>query len=362
MKKKVVFIVPNVYDTHYKNRITEFINHNIDIAVYGFKRETDKTFPEMPYGYSVLGTIRDEDYVNRVKVYIKQFRKIGEKYNNENVIFYLCGLDIAMFFHLVNPSSKYIYEECDLTYTYMGWVKYLFKWIDKKIIKRAQLAITTSEGFVRYHYGEKIPNNVVLVENKLNPNIIDYKVEKQKEFSGKNMSLGFVGMPRFNSVYSFIDIFCRNFPDGTFHVYGGPITPQFATLKKHKNCIFHGFFKNPSDLPEIYANIDLVIATYDVKYENVRYAEPNKIYEAIYFETPILVSSRTFLAEKVKRLGIGYDIDAKNETAVVEFIKGLTKENLQIKRENIKKIDKNSTINVNEVLFEKLEFIIKEKK
>ena len=35
---------------------------------------------------------------------------------------------------------------------------------------------------------------------------------------------------------------------------------------------------------------DMVVATYDVTIENVRYAEPNKIYEAIFFETPIILS------------------------------------------------------------------------
>ena len=173
-------------------------------------------------------------------------------------------------------------------------------------------------------------------------------------FSNETISIGFVGGPRFDSVYNFIDAFCRNFPKGEFHVFGGPVTEQFEELKKYKNCIFHGFFKNPIDLPEIYSSIDVVVATYDTKFENVRYAEPNKIYESIYFETPIVVSSGTFLADKVKRLGIGFDINAMYDEEVVNFINGLTAEKLKEKAQNAQAIDKRLTLNVNDEFFDLL--------
>ena len=102
------------------------------------------------------------------------------------------------------------------------------------------------------------------------------------------------------------------------------------------------------DLPDVYGSIDLVLATYDVKYENVKYAEPNKIYESIYFETPIIVSSGTFLAKKVKRLGIGYDVNAMNEEEVVAFVKNLNEEDLSKKRANAKAIEKRKTLNIND--------------
>lgn len=192
---------------------------------------------------------------------------------------------------------------------------------------------------------------MVLLENKLNPSILNFEVKPKKVFSSETISIGFVGGPRFDSVYNFIDVFCRKFPQGVFHIYGGPVTEQFEELKKYKNCIFHGFFKNPNDLPEIYSSIDVVVATYDTKFENVRYAEPNKIYESIYFETPIVVSSGTFLADKVKRLGIGFDINAMDDDEVVGFIKGLTAEKLQEKTQKTKAIDKKLTLNVNDEFF-----------
>ncbi len=348
---KIVFVVPSISDSHFKNRIIEFVERSFDVVVYGFSRPNQKFPNELPYKFEILGKLRDENYKERFFLYIKCFRVLGKKYKKQDVIFYLCGLDIALFFHYINPHAKYIYEECDLIHTYMGNLKLPLEWIDKKVIKNSVITVTTSEGFINYHFNGVKPSNVVLVENKLNPSVLNYKVKPKKTFSRDTISVGFVGGPRFDSVYNFIDVFCRRFPKGLFHVYGGPVTEQFEKLKKYKNCIFHGFFKNPIDLPEIYSSIDVVVATYDTKFENVRYAEPNKIYESIYFETPIVVSSGTFLADKVKRLGIGFDINAMNDDEIVGFINGLTADKLKEKTQNAQMIDKKLTLNVNDDFF-----------
>lgn len=348
----MVFIVPSIDDSHYKNRIIEFIDNGYDVKVYGFCRHNKER--KLPYDYEVLDNIDNSSYLKRVKLYAKSFTRLGKQFRKQNVIFYLCGLDIAMFFHLINSNYPFIFEECDLVHTYMGRVKHLFEWIDKRIIKKSLLTITTSEGFINYHFAGVKPANVCLVENRINPQILNYNII-EKKIDKDNLSIGFVGAPRFESVYNFIDVYCRNFPNYTFHVYGGPVSDKFKTLEKYSNCIFHGFFNNPNDLPEIYGSIDVVLSTYDVKYENVRYAEPNKIYESIYFETPIIVSSDTFLAEKVKRLGIGFDVDAMKDEEVVRLVKSLNSEIVNAKSKAAKKIDKIYTLNINKHLFHELE-------
>ena len=357
---KIVFIVPSIRDSHCKNRIIEFQEHGYEVEVFGFSREGQKRPDSLPYQVSILGELRDEDYKERVALYLKAFKRIRNLFKSEKVLFYLNGLDIALFFHFVNPSAEYIYEECDLTHTYLSKLKKPLEWLDKKIIKGSLLTVLTSEGFIEYHYGtEKKPENVVLVENKLNPSVLNYPKNKGKVFLKDSLSIGFVGGPRFDSVFNFIDVYCRNFPQGVFHIYGGPITSQFEALKKYDNCIFHGFFSNPSDLPAIYESIDLVIATYDTKFENVRYAEPNKIYESIYFETPIVVSSGTYLARKVEQLGIGYDINAMNDEEIINFVKALTRESLEKKALCASKIDKGETLNINNYLFDRINLVWK---
>ena len=98
----------------------------------------------------------------------------------------------------------------------------------------------------------------------------------------------------------------------------------------------------------------MVLSTYNVIYENVRFAEPNKLYEAIYFEVPIIVSKGTYIAEKVERLKVGFAIDPLNVMEIVSFIKSLTVQILNEKRTACAKIDKNQLIDVNTEFFSKL--------
>ena len=350
MKPKIIFLVPSITNSHYKNRILEFIDRGYDIEVYGFERSTHNKPKGIPYKYHIIGNIEDGSYISRIKLYRKKFAEIYKKHSNDKTIFYLCGLDIAMFFTMVNPKAIYIYEECDLVHTYTK-LKHIFELIDKRIIRKSLLTITTSEGFIRYHFGTDRPENVCLVENKLNPDILNCKLLEKSKSSEDGLSIAFVGIPRFDSIYNFIDVFCRNYPQHTFHIWGGPVPEQFQPLSKYSNCHFHGFFNNPVDLPGIYSQTDLILATYDVKYDNVRYAEPNKLYESIYFETPIVVSKGTFLSDKVEEFGIGFSINPLDEDCIINFINNLSLDKVKY---NVTRIEKEYAINNNSHLFNKL--------
>ena len=178
-----------------------------------------------------------------------------------------------------------------------------------------------------------------------------------------HLSIGFVGFIRFKSIYNFCKVFCTHYPEHDFHFYGAINSEGnkklFEPLQDFKNCHFHGVFKHPDDLPSIYSQIDLVLSTYDIENVNVRYAEPNKIYEAIYFKTPIIVSSDTYLSEKVNELGIGYSIDPMNDEEVINFVDQLTEKSIREKQEALERIDPQYALNINNDFYEALKNVIK---
>ena len=347
--KKIIFISNNLSNTHDKARIEEYINKGVDVEVFGFTRAADSgiiTQSEL-YRPIVLGHIFPS-YHTRLRTYYQAIKKLRAEKDKECYAYYIFGLDIAMIFVLLGRNVKYIYEEADLVYTYMPHrlLISIFKRIDEYVLRHAFLAVFTSEGFLHYHYGSTQPSNVIIVPNRLNKSVLSVpSVSDSTE--KKELTIGFVGAPRFKAIHNFIKVFCQNFPDREFHVFGGPIPEDFKDLEQLKNCIFHGRFSSPIDLPKIYSNIDLVLSTYDAEYENVRYAEPNKLYESIFFETPIIVSKNTFLSEKVHKLGIGYSVDALNDTEIVDFVNHLSVDEIQRCVNEIKKIDKDFCINAN---------------
>ena len=146
------------------------------------------------------------------------------------------------------------------------------------------------------------------------------------------------------NIHNFIKVFLTNFPNHHFHLFGLIGNDSFSDVINMPNFHNHGPVQNPDDLPSIYTSIDMRLCTYDARMVNVQWAEPNKLYEAIYFEKPIIVSKNTFLQRKVNKLGIGVAIDAMNDDEIIDFIERITVYDLQTMVNNIQKINKASCV------------------
>ena len=362
---KIVFIINSISAQRCIKRIEEFIAHGYEVEAYGFSRKMVMWGLPKHFSIEVVGEFDNLlPYTERLKVLNTGIRKVLRKVSSkENVVFYLFQLDVAMVFRLLAPNRKYVFEESDLMHTYVRnpLIQGFLELTDKWVIRHSLLSIFTSEGFLRYHYGKNWPKNTCVVTNRLNVDIESLSKEEKKEREPGRLSIGFVGNPRFKTISQFIAIYCANFPDYEFHIYGTPTgvdKADFNALHTFENCFFHGAFVNPDDLPMIYANLDFVLYTSDTSQKNPRFADPNKFYESIYFETPIIVSKGSFLADRVHDLGIGYSVDVFDKDSIIRFVKGLTRESIEEKRQACKAIDKRCCLNVNDDFFEKLSIIL----
>lgn len=345
---KIVFLLGSLQSQRCIKRIRPFVERGVDVVVYAFNRSTEICNSEIGFPIEVIGSFsNDLSYVKRLPILMRAFRKIAASYAD---LYYLFGLDLALMFRLFCHGRPYVYEESDLVHTYFPstLLSRLMGALDKHLIRKSRLTILTSEGFLRYHFGEVKPKNVHVIPNRLSVSLSDSPVVEEKEKCREGLRLAFVGKIRFRTIFSFADIFCRRFPQHEFHFYGLFASEQdrllFEPLKSLPNCFFHGPYKTPRDLPAIYVGLDWVLAAYDTDYENVRYAEPNKLYEAIYFETPIIVSKGTFLAERVEQWGVGLTVDASDEAQVVALVDGLSDELTQEKMDWIRAIPKSSVM------------------
>ena len=355
MKTKIIFVINSIQNPRCIKRVNEFIDMGYDVNAYAFNRGDSVFNDDVRFEINVLETYsNDLSYVKRLPILYNSIKSIVKE--NKNAVYYLFGLEVAMMFKFVTSKHAYIYEESDLVHTYLPnkFLRTAFDKIDKYFIRKSLMTVFTSEGFVRYHFGAAKPGNCFVIPNRLSPSIKQYDlIQKVKS---EKLRIGFVGKIRFDSVKSFAEIFCQEYTNAEFHFFGsaGSIKEKemFDPLKKYSNCIFHGPFKNPADLPQIYSQIDLVLSTYDVEFDNVRYAEPNKIYESIYFETPIIVSEGCFLGDKVKELNIGFTVNALDKIAVKQLIDSLTLESVNGKIESIKRLGKDCAINNNEAFYQ----------
>lgn len=359
-KKKKVFILNNITITRCLKRVSEFIDKGYEVEVYGFKKENEEGYA-VPDGFTitVLGTFsQEQSYFERFKIYYRSLKSLFKKYKKQDVVFYYFFFNIA-FAARLQCRKPFIYEESDIPYLSIGnkWIRKWLGWVDKRIIKKSLLTVMTSEGFIDYHFGEIRPRNIVVVPNRVNPCLMNLPYTMKLQHDWNHLSIAFVGGFRYLSVLNFAEVIGENFPQHEFHAFGNIISngeSLHALCEKYSNIHFHGKFKNPDDLPEIYGSIDLVLASYDATSINAQYAEPNKMYEAIFFRVPIIVSKGTFLSRKVESLGIGYAINGLEKDEIRKFLLGLTKESYEEKIRNLKSIPREDAINVNPDLFEYL--------
>lgn len=356
---KFVFILSSFHVRCIK-RIKEFIDNGYEVEVYGFSREN----LSVNLDAEIIGVFDTySSHVKRIPTIVKGIRSVLKRKECDDVVLYVFGLDIAMWLSILNRKHPFFYEESDLYHTYIGsrYVRNILEYVDKCVIKRSLLTVFTSEGFALYHFGDSYPKNITIIPNRLSNSVLECKSVIKRPIDIKHLSIGFVGAIRFKAVMYFANYFLRNFPQHEFHFYGmvtDEVKKQFEEIVKFPNCYYHGKFSTPNDLPNIYSQIDLVLSTYDTEYINVKFAEPNKFYESLYFETPIIVSEDTFLGEKVRRNNSGYVINALDDESIKQFVNSLTVEDYLDKVANIRRIPKANSINNNVAFFGKLESIL----
>lgn len=365
MMKKVVFISSGAGNPNDIKRMEEFQAKGYDVYAYYFVRHQDELNHPKGIRTEPVGSFTsDSSFLSRYSIIKKGIQTVLNKHKDDDCLFYLFRNDMAIYFSFLS-RKPYVFEEADMTHLNFSNVvlrRVLEKRI-KHIVKKSVVSVFRSEGFVQCHFGDYKPDNVWVIPNRLHPDVLSLPAREHRRFDPKKIVVGFVGGIRYDSIYSFADFFLKNFPQHELHFYGyftvEVTEKKFSALKKYPNCFFHGRFKSPDDLPDIYSKIDLLLSTYNVESINPRYAEPNKLYESIYFGVPIIVSSNSYIADKVSRLSIGYDVNAFDESDVVNLVRSLTPESVEQRRNNINKIDKMSCVNRNDDFFDFLDERIK---
>ena len=351
----IVFILSSLNDIHFRKRVEEFKRHGYDIEVYGFLREGHGV-PSLPYEYHELGTIREKHYFSRIVLYLKSMFFIARK--KKNALFFYSSLDIALFARLF-IKAKYIYEVCDLTELVIKntIIRKCLVAINKRCINDSLITILTSEGFANF-FSDISPDKYEIVPNKVSPDCPP-RIKQSTEHDSSIIKIGFVGVIRFETTYHFLKA-CSNLPNIEIHLFG--IYSEADTwcsqikdlVSVASNIYYHGRFSNPQDLPEIYSQIDLLLCAYTPS-PGVNYAEPNKLYESLYFNCPIIVSDGTFLGNKVKQLGVGFSINAMDEISIKEFLDSLTYHDIGSKREQCSLISDEECIDKYDSFFYKLQ-------
>lgn len=349
---EIVFLQNSATQPRCHKRYRSFVEAGVDGTVYSFHRNWYNVNLPKDIEINSLGDITSGNHVKRLVYYIRKIKPVFRKH--PNAVFYCYGLDIAFVAYLF--GRKYVYEESDLIYLpYKPLLRKIIQKLDLFVQRHSVATVLTSQGFLEYLYDVK-PENVFVFPNKL-PSVYESISRPQpvNSFNMIKLRFAFVGLLRYETtVTPFIDELMKFNSNYEFHFWGDGDDKGKAYVnklcEKYENVQYHGPFRNPDDLPQIYSKFDINFVCYEIISDNERTAEPNKLYESLFYLKPMMVTPGTYLSRVVKRIGNGFVVNCHDKKNICTFLESLSQQKLMEKVQSCSNIPSNEIIdNKNDV-------------
>lgn len=329
MKKKITFLISHRPDNRYEKRLTLLKDdYEIDM-LYWNKAEAEINFKMDDVTSHEIHIIADQtNPLKRIKETMKfipiAYKKLCQIHPQIVYVGNIDMLDVAYRYKKKNTDVKIIYEIADLhrliidkqVNPFKKIVSAYLKHDERKLIKYVDLLVLTSMKFYDEYYCKLIQRNRVVFL----PNMPEARIFKAYErIDHKEFTVGFIGWIRYidqlkmlvraSQVAKVNVLFAGTDGHGTeFKDY----CSQFSNVE------YFGTFDYAEKINELYGLIDCSYSVYDASMKNVRLALPNKLYESILCETPIIVAANTYLSELVEQYGVGVMVGYNDENALIK--------------------------------------------
>lgn len=349
-KKKMVFLFPHSPNPRMLKRI-DALKDNFEIEVIywnrGISSEKDNKIPS-GINHKVITNKESKNKLNsvlftRLKVAliaIKEIRNMHPDY------IYISKTDMLLVGQLYKKVFKkdveLIYEVSDLhslmiddtkSFKLKFFQKTLY-FFERNFCRNIKLLVVTSEYFYDYYYKKFIEEEKVLFI----PNTPKEEVFKQiKKVKNKYLTIGFIGVIRYAKQ---IEMLIDAAQEVEIKVLIAGNGDDYLRIKRYvknkKNVEIYGSYNYDEEIKMLYEKIDIVYSVYDLNMKNVQYALPNRLYEGIFTQTPIIAAKETYLGEIVNDYNIGEIIIYDNIQELTEVIKKYkTGNNLNMQKENM---------------------------
>ena len=373
---KILIILPVLGDTKDGKRIKLLKEAGFIVNVAYFERDEYETRKPEADSFHLLGKVYNKKYFKRVSIFIMSFFKL-RKLIKENDLVYCIGADLsilAYFNTIFLNNKKFIMDIADIREIQVSNMLFsrLLRFVEAYVTKRASLVVVTSKGFIENYYNTRLKLTDIdyfLLENKVDYDI-DIKSITNNKKSNK-ITIGYLGMIRDEWTLLFLEKLINKYPEKFNCLIAGVIKIDDFDINEYisKNkCIkYYGPFQSPTDLPEIYKEIDINLIFYPEMnsssnwFEIKRICRSNRFYESLYFKKPIVSFSFTYDGVEIDKFQIGltledYDLDK----AIEIFEKELTIEKIHFWRNNINSLPLETFkfTNDSKILGEKIQKII----
>lgn len=342
MIMKVCFLLTHIPNPRINKRI-EVLKHVADTKVICTRRASQNIWEPAQDVEHIIFDIDLPSAKQIVKraVASHDFRKraLAKLEELQPDLIYTEGLDSLMIAgaYKKRHAVKVFFEVADLRENYLTKPKNPGKRLltnlllqrEKKTFNTVDFLVVTSPKFYEMHYSSLIDRERMLFI----PNVPDQGVfHSYQKKDGGRFTVGFIGGIRYlRQMKMLVDAANAVDVDVLFAGAGGTTT-EYDEIRRYcegmQNITFTGRYDYNSEIAEIYGKVDSVYAVYDADNPNVRIALPNKLYESILCELPIIVAKGTYLSELVEENGVGISVSHLNEKELEQALLKLKTEPL----------------------------------
>lgn len=223
-------------------------------------------------------------------------------------VIYARNLDMLICAFLARRKAKLdtpvIYESLDIhrLLTRNDMVGRGMRWLEGQLLRRTVGLVVSSPAFLRNHFERHFAGHyhAFLVENRLAAGT-DYgpRPVPQPHPTDRPLRLGWVGNLRCRRSFGLLCELADRFPETLeVHLHGAPARKEIPVfepeIERRPNMTFHGRYRSPEDLSEIYMGLDLVWAGdfMEAGFNSV-WLLPNRIYEGGYYCVPAVAPAGT---------------------------------------------------------------------
>lgn len=265
-------------------------------------------------------------------------KRVVDEVNPETL--YLASLDclaIGRQLKSSHPNMRLVYEVADIREILLEprrslhgrMLQAVVREAEKALIKKVDALVVTSERFYTTRYSSMCPSAELIFA----PNApdTDSLTEVRRKDGGKFV-VGFIGVLRYlQQLKMLIDAADQA---GVNTLFAGKAISASAQKELELYAVgkaveFYGKYDYDKEIVQLYSSVDCVYAVYDADNANVRLALPNKLYEAVLCELPIIVARGTYLSELVESWGVGFSVDHRDSSELASVLT-LLKDNREV--------------------------------
>jgi len=342
-RSPIAFFAHERGDARVMKRIAAFQALGREVIGFTFHRVRDKADVAPTWENIHLGTTYNRRYLQRLWVFancVAVLWKHRQRLGNCGTL-YVVNTDNAMLALLgrffAGRRVPLVLELADIqpAMTGSGIVSKILRGIERFVLKRSSLLVTTSPGFVRNYFVpvQGYTGEIFLLENKVCPShrLPPAKTESTGPIAnGRPWVIGCFGALRCQRSLEIMHLLALKLGDKVRFVLrgypAGTIADDFEKLLGNlPNLQFLGPYNYPDDLAEMYAGIDFNWA-FDMSDPNGNSAWllPNRIYEGGCFGVPVIGAKHTETGNWIEQHELGWTFPEPLEESLANFFQSLS--------------------------------------